>query len=294
MDSFMAGGKTLFKYVIMLFLAGLTFAFKPFAKRKEGVRVLIFHGVEASEIGQFRTLINRLGKDWDFISPEDFFAFMAGELKIKAPSLLVTFDDGFKSSAIAAREVLDKKGIKAIFFLISDFVGCGDATQIKKFASHNLLLTSEDIQSTDCTPMTSSEASNLLELGHNIASHSMSHARMSSLDTDDLEKEMRLSRDSLQKMLPSPSSGSPGVTEFAFPFGDIQSISSDSADIGLRYYQRLYTGCRGPNRPGQSGLILRDAVNLKDPIFYTDVYLSGIFDQLYKNRFKQLLRMRRA
>jgi len=140
--------------------------------------------------------------------------------------------------------------------------------------------------------MTSSEANELLERGHNIASHSMSHARMSSLNDDDLEKEMRLSRDSLQEMLPFRLSCSQKITEFAFPYGDIKSISREAADMGLKYYERLYTGCRGANQPGQSGLILRDAVNLKDPIFYIDVYLSGIFDQLYKNRFKRLLRMR--
>ena len=284
--------KKIFKQLTMLILACFVLLFKRLGKRNAIVRVLIFHGVETAELGQFNRLIEKLSKDWNFISPDEFFAFAGGELEINAPSLLVTFDDGFKSSAIAAREVLDKKGIKAIFFLISDFVGCDEATQIKKFAADNLMLSGEDIQTTDCTPMTSSEVNDLLELGHNIASHSMSHARMSSLHKDDLEKEMRLSRESLQKTLRSQLSRSRKITEFAFPFGDIKSISRESVDIGLKHYRRLYTGCRGANHPGQSGLILRDAVNLRDPIFYTDVYLSGIFDQLYKNRFKRLLKMR--
>lgn len=290
----MANFKKILKHMLMVMLLAVAIFLKRFNKQKAIVRVLIFHGVEITEVGQFNRLIERLSKDWNFISPEEFFAFSVGELEIKAPSLLVTFDDGFKSSAIAAREVLNKKGIKAIFFLVSDFVGCVEADQINRFAANNLMLSDEDIRTTDCTPMTSSEVNELLERGHNIASHSMSHARMSSLNDDDLEKEMRLSRDSLQEMLPFWLSCSHEITEFAFPYGDIKSISREAADMGLKYYERLYTGCRGVNHLGQSGLILRDAVNLKDPIFYIDIYLSGIFDQLYKYRFKRLLRMRGA
>jgi peptidoglycan/xylan/chitin deacetylase (PgdA/CDA1 family) len=115
--------KKIFKQMTMFILACFVLLFKRLGKRNAIVRVLIFHGVETTELGQFNRLIERLSKDWNFISPDEFFAFADGELDIKFPSLLVTFDDGFKSSAIAAKEVLDKKGIKAMFFLISDFVG---------------------------------------------------------------------------------------------------------------------------------------------------------------------------
>ena len=211
-------------------------------------------------------MIERLSKDWNFITPEEFFAFSDGKLDIMSPSLLVTFDDGFKSSGAAARDVLDKYGIKAVFFLISDFVGCDETVQIKKFSANNLRLSQEELENTDCTPLTSFEAIELLQRGHIIASHSKSHARMSSLSKSDLEKEMQFSRETLKNASISVRC-SQKITEFAFPFGDIKSISKESVDVGFKYYQRLYTGCRGANHGGQGGLIYRDAVKLKDQPF---------------------------
>ncbi|EMO07728.1 hypothetical protein LEP1GSC137_4213 [Leptospira borgpetersenii str. Noumea 25] len=86
------------------------------------LRVLLYHDIAGQERSRFRTQLEKISIDWKFISPEVFAEMVRGEKEILGRNLLLTFDDGYLSNRIVAEEILEPLGIKALFFIISDFV----------------------------------------------------------------------------------------------------------------------------------------------------------------------------
>ena len=69
--------------------------------------------------------------------------FLKGEVTLEGKKVFITFDDGFVSSYNVAKTILDPKGIRAHFFLPSDFVGDKNFSNWKKYVSNNLYKSSK-------------------------------------------------------------------------------------------------------------------------------------------------------
>ena len=85
-------------YFLGLIKGALFSAFGIGTAKDVHVRVLTFHHVPEEEMKALRTLLNYLSRSWQFISPDEFERFMNNEISLEKSSLLVTFDDGFKSN----------------------------------------------------------------------------------------------------------------------------------------------------------------------------------------------------
>ena len=114
---------------LIFWILDLFFYFKriqnSISKKKihSNIRVLIYHDFKSDfEIKHFKDQILSLKKEYEFISPDEFEEYLNNK-PIKGEKILITFDDGFKSNRIVAEKVLNKLNIKALFFIISDFVG---------------------------------------------------------------------------------------------------------------------------------------------------------------------------
>ena len=66
-------------------------------------------------------LLSHLHKKWSFITPDQFFKLIESKAKIEKPTLLVTFDDGFKNN-LKACEILSDLNIKSIFYITSGLI----------------------------------------------------------------------------------------------------------------------------------------------------------------------------
>ena len=137
------------------------------------------------------------------------------------------FSDGLKSQYTNAKPILDKYGFKATFDVVCNYVGKKDGYMNWK-----------DIET-------------LHDEGHDIGSHSMSHARLTDLSKKSIEYEVGKSKECLEDYGIKP-------TSFEYPF----STGSDNktiVDIVAKYYELATRGndplmflrCDGMKQYGQ-------------------------------------------
>ena len=246
-----------------------------------GVRVLIYHDVKTEEqIQLFKKQILSLQKEYEFISPIDFQKDLINSKKNKT-KILLSFDDGFKSNRKLAEEVLNKLNIKALFFIISDFVG--EKKQSKKYKKiiHNIY-PSGPSKSELSDPMDHDDIRFLISSGHHIGCHTLSHQMLSKISSlNELNKELVSSKNKLEKDFDIK------IKHFAFPFGTFDSINQSSLKILDENYKFIHSGLRGNNKK-TTKLIYRDAVNPEMTINRFKAFLIGNADFLYKRKFKKL------
>ncbi|QUX94563.1 hypothetical protein C0J08_03665 [Marinomonas sp. CT5] len=284
--------RNIIKFII-LFYFYLLYSLKELLgkERKEPiVRVLILHYVSENELGKLANLVDKLSKDWDFISGEEFSLFKEGKISLKRKSLLITFDDGFLSSKFASDNVLAPRNIKSIFFISPGFIDTfGNDQKTYQFLSKNLRLNNIDASNipNHFKPMSWDDVRSLYKNGNIVGSHTLYHDKVSlSFQQGELVRDLLESKIRLEKEL-----GGSLVSEFAFPFGNIESICFDSYKQSEEVYLNVYSGFRGENYIGETGIVKRDAIDLSAPSFYTKAYLLGASDVFYKGILRGFLKV---
>jgi peptidoglycan/xylan/chitin deacetylase (PgdA/CDA1 family) len=245
------------------------------------IRVLIYHDIKTEEqIQLFKKQILSLQKEYEFISPIDFQKDLINNKNNKT-KILLSFDDGFKSNRKLAEEVLNKLNIKALFFIISDFVGAKKQTEKYKKIIHNIYPNGPS-KSEFSDPMDHDDIKFLISSGHQIGCHTQSHQMLSKISSsNELNEELVFSKNKLEKDFDIK------IKHFAFPFGTFDSINLNSLKILDKNYQFIHSGLRGNNKK-TTKLIYRDAVNPEMTINRFKVFLIGNADFLYKRKFKKL------
>tara|TARA_Y100001970_G_C14256121_1_gene875532 strand:- start:7686 stop:8525 length:840 start_codon:yes stop_codon:yes gene_type:complete len=240
------------------------------------LRVLILHSVHNQE--KLSSLITHLRKNWNFITPNHFFNILDNQDNIDTPSLLITFDDGFKDN-LAVIDTLEKYSISALFFVCPGLVELASSKLlfpllIKKFfrlSSINeemLLLNWDDLR-------------NLQNLGHSIGHHSSFHFQLNRLSEIELSEDINLSKSLFSKNLIYNRS----FNSYSFPFGGAEHINYSSLKLLSNNFKYIFSGIRGNiNYHSKSSIIFRDSVALEDPYPLTDSLLRGNFDLYYKFR----------
>ncbi|EMK17953.1 polysaccharide deacetylase [Leptospira interrogans str. Kito] len=247
------------------------------------LRVLLYHDIPQEHHSRFRTQLEKISKDWKFISPEIFEEMIRGKKEIVGRNLLLTFDDGYLSNKIVAEEILEPLGIKALFFIISDFVDIQKA-QIKKFISDNIYPSLSIKQVPDFwVPMRWKDLEVLLRKGHSVGGHTKTHAKLSQIDSiDRLQDEILISKKKLEDKLGK------NIKHFAYTFGDLGSFSKDALKVAREHYEFIHTGLRGNNKisPNSNWAIRRESISPTDSDHLVGAILEGGADILYKNKLK--------
>lgn len=107
--------------------------------------------------------------------------------KLLEKALVLTFDDGYDDNYLYAKPILEKYGFSATFFIISNKIGQAeymDEDQVKELSKN-----------------------------HEIGSHSYSHPSMVKLSDYYLERELKQSKEDLQKLIGRD------VKSFCYPAG---------------------------------------------------------------------------
>lgn len=245
------------------------------------LRVLICHDIAPHEFGTFRRQLLDLSRSWKLVSPSQFERIMRGEESLTWDSLLLTFDDGFASNRKVVDQVLRPLNIKAIFFVVTDFIDQHDLHAARKFIFDRLQIgASSDALPEHRRNMSWDDLAYLVEQGHMIGGHTASHERLcSGVSTDVLMREIIDSADRLANTLGT------SINHFAYPFGNLQSFSREAMLLAKSRFEFVHSGLRGVNRPGKAFFaIRRDAVSTADSPLLIRALLEGASDFLYRRR----------
>ncbi|MCP3776515.1 polysaccharide deacetylase family protein [Paenibacillus sp. MZ04-78.2] len=120
-------------------------------------------------------------------------------LKLKGPTVLITFDDGYRDNLEYALPILERFGIKAIFFVITG--------KVVQFPQNNLDSCKEY--------MTWDELRDMHKFGHMVGAHTLSHPKLNMLSVKDAQREIEESIFDVEKQIGS------SPIHFAYPYGII-------------------------------------------------------------------------
>lgn len=256
-----------------------------------GVRILLYHHIPENKIELFKKQLHYLSNKYHFITPSQFQGFVNGEHSFSDLKLLITFDDGFKSNRLVAEEILQPLGIKAIFFVSTDFIELLDSEKQKRFITQKIynFKIAHFCVTSDMRPLTWKDLEYLVKQGHSIGSHTKSHSRLSALSSKDkLCGEIIESGDILERKLKIP------ITCFAYPFGDIDSINKSAMDLIKERYKYCFSGIRGANYyPVYKYAIFRDSISIDDPPQYLRLIMENGLDIVYRKKARRLIKLTR-
>lgn len=140
---------------------------------------------------------------WQVLTFEQFLSGLDDFSKMPEKSVLITFDDGYRSNLTRAVPVLKSFGYPAVMFVPTAFVGTYNAFDADIFYEPK-----EEICSWE-------ELKELERSGVSIQSHSVSHPHFSNLTNDELKSEIVRSKKDLEEKLGKR------IDAFSFPYGDI-------------------------------------------------------------------------
>ncbi|MDQ7822527.1 MAG: polysaccharide deacetylase family protein [Candidatus Eremiobacteraeota bacterium] len=250
------------------------------------LKVLLYHDIPPHFHDTFRSHITLAHRIYNFIDIVEFEQMMSGLIPIHGENILLTFDDGFKSNRSIAEQILDPLGIKALFFVTTDFLDCNARNDQKEFVAQKIFegkISSEDIPDY-LSPLSWSDLEILLENGHTIGSHTKSHRRLSEITrASELEEEIVGSRAILHKKLGVE------IKNFAYPFGDFKSINTEAALCAQKHYLYAFSGVRGENHPKIVRYLLRrESLSIEDSAPYMRFIIDGGLSWYYSHKRKYL------
>ena len=221
--------------------------------RRDGVRIVHYHYVFDDEREQFARQLRFLAREFSPVSlTEAVERLRAG--RVQGDEVVVTFDDGFRNQLDNAAPLLSEHGIVGCFFLVTSFVGAGDddARRFARTAFHLPL---------PVEPLDWDGAARLLELGHEIGSHTRTHPELTTLADGQLTDELAGSREELTRRLGK-------ARHFSVPYGDRARFSEQVADAARAAgYESCATAIRGRNTSADDLYALRrDHVSARWPL----------------------------
>jgi len=243
--------------------------------KKESFRILLYHDVSNEIESRFVNQIQSCTKSWKFIDPKLIGKFVGTSGLATGQNIMLTFDDGFASDFRIAQEILNPRGIKAVFFVIPQFLDLKDEIEQKDFISRQLYPgVSNRRVPQKLRSMNWEQVALLHKQGHTIGSHTYSHKKLSEIsDLEELSFEIIQSGKVIGDFIGEP------VKHFAFTFGNLSSISHRALEIARANYEFIYSGLHGSNSSlvGQS-ILRRETIHPWDPKSFELAILSGAAD----------------
>ncbi len=248
------------------------------------LRILVYHNVEKKDFKKLYNQFKDLSENWKFITPKQFENHINKKKVLKGRNLLVTFDDGFKSNFYVEKKILNRLGIKAIFFVPSDFIKISSERESQSFIKENILDHVKPRNFKKLRNMSVKDLKMLIKRGHSIGCHTKTHANLAQIkSTFKLKKEIIESSKNLEKLLKI------NLKHFAFSYGNYKSMSKKSLNIAHKKYDFVYSCLRGNNFYNyKNKLIKRDTVYLDSSNDLLKIFLSGFIDLKYFIQLKRI------
>lgn len=143
-----------------------------------------------------------LRSGYNFITPTQF---LNGEINNR--SIMLTFDDGYKDFYENAFPILKRYRIKATVFVVSDFM-----------------------ENPGQEYMTAQQIKEIQKFGIEIGSHSVSHPNLTNANSEELEKQLRFSKQKIEELVGQQ------VISFAYPSGQYNDqVVAATKDAGYKF-----------------------------------------------------------
>jgi peptidoglycan/xylan/chitin deacetylase (PgdA/CDA1 family) len=150
--------------------------------------------------------------------------------RVTQPTLVLTFDDGYRENFINLRAVIEETGVPVTMFISSDYV-----TRQIEF-EHDVEAGQHGFY-----PLTWPQLLELHAFGVEIGSHTRTHFNCGSGDITRLQDEIAGSKTELENHLGRP------IDFFSFPFGLPENISPEAAGVAMRTYPYIFSAFGGDN-----------------------------------------------
>lgn len=147
----------------------------------------------------FRDLCRMLERRFHVVPLHEILRLLRAGESPPRRTLAITFDDCYRDNLFAARTLADHN-LPACFFMPTQFVGTDHWFDWDRGLKRMPNLTWDDVRA-------------MVRLGHDIGSHSVSHADFSKIDEDQARRELTESKQTLEEQTGRP------VRWFAYPFG---------------------------------------------------------------------------
>lgn len=190
-----------------LALAGLSARFHWWRPRKSGLPVLMYHQIsddlQGTPLPKLKVSPQAFARHLDTLAQRGFQAITLGQAlgsERPARAVVITFDDGFADFLSAAWPLLKARGMTATVFLVTSQIGGHNAWDLAKGLPQEKLLDAGQIRE-------------LAGQGVEFGGHGHTHRDLTSLDDDDLARELNTCWTVLGDLLGRP----PEV--FAYPYG---------------------------------------------------------------------------
>jgi peptidoglycan/xylan/chitin deacetylase (PgdA/CDA1 family) len=213
--------------------------------------------------GWFARTCKMLKRNFRVVPLAEIFRILkSGEVPPRR-TLAITFDDCYRDNLAAARTLADH-GLPACFFLPTGYVGTNRIFPWDRGLRSLSNLSWDDVRE-------------MVAMGHEIGSHTVSHPDMATIPVDQTHAELVQSKQTLEDRLGRP------VRWFAYPFGGRQHFSPERLALVT---EAGYEGCLS----GFGGFVypeVRDRIVPREPITHfrslvnLELHLSGCLDWLY-------------
>lgn len=220
---------------------------------KEELIVLNYHSTPAKLIADFKKQITFLRNNFNILSPAQLDDYYSGRLSSNKCNLLLTFDDGLANNLYAAK-VLDEYNLKALFFVVPDFINC-PATEQKKYYLKNIrpvVNPAIDHEEEDFTALNWDALKKLIEKGHGIGAHTYTHTLVASQSsTENSVKEIVDCKTLLESRLQIK------IRSFCSINNTLESIGSKEKKLIEENYSYHFTTLPGYNAGNKDKLFIK-------------------------------------
>jgi peptidoglycan/xylan/chitin deacetylase (PgdA/CDA1 family) len=212
------------------------------------VRILILHDVPPAARDAFIRLLDHVAAGPGFVTPAEAAQRLSGAVPADGRTpVLLSFDDGFASNLEVARDILEPRGLRALFFVCPGLIDLPAAERRAAIAAH-VFRGHSSAQGLDLIGWPDLAA--LAAAGHEIGCHSLSHDCLAGLNPPELEREVASAKARMAEMLGRTTAW------FAFPFGDIGSIDASALAAIGSHFRLCRSGIRGTAHAGSHPLAL--------------------------------------
>jgi len=244
--------------------------------------VLLFHrvtdaipedGITVGE-GRFRRICRMLGRSFHVRPLAEVVGIIRSGGPVPNRTVAITFDDCYQDNLPAAR-VLAEHGLPATFFIPTAFVGTDHVFSWDRGLPRLPNLTWDDVQE-------------MVRMGFDIGSHTVTHADLGAATTADAEREVMESKRILEDRLGRR------VRWIAYPFGQPTNLRAEVVPfIQKAGYEACFSAIGGFMFAGRQDFVLpRFAVpGFRSPL-HLELHLTGCLHWTYALRRR--LGLRRA
>jgi peptidoglycan/xylan/chitin deacetylase (PgdA/CDA1 family) len=237
------------------------------------IQFLYIHHIFKDEEENLVQLLNFLKRDHIFISYSDAILKIINN-EIDAPYICLSSDDGFKNNLSAAR-IFKQFGISACFFINPEFTKHASSFEkSKEFCQNKLNLPPVEF-------MNWNDIQTLINLGHEIGLHTLSHDNVATLTDSDFENDCLKSQQIMQKT-------NINVKHFAWPYGRFFHFGESKKNIvfnlGFKSCASAERGCHtNLNTDNYQDLIIRrDHIVLDWPLRHIEFFLIQNARKMHK------------